>query len=109
LLSALVALLLTAGCDHAPEIVQISGSKFGTSYNITIVADQPAPADLAEQIDEVLDVVDLAMSTYKSESELSLFNRLPAGKRQGRLRNSGLSYTPAVRSGNRALALSIPA
>jgi thiamine biosynthesis lipoprotein len=44
------------------------------------VADQPAPADLAEQIDEVLDVVDLAMSTYKAESELSLFNRLPAGQ-----------------------------
>ena len=80
LLSALVALLLTAGCDHAPEVVQISGSKFGTSYNITIVADQPAPADLAEQIDEILDVVDLAMSTYKAESELSLFNRLPAGQ-----------------------------
>ena len=80
LLSALVALLLTAGCDHAPEIVQISGSKFGTSYNITIVADQPAPADLAERIDAALDVVDLSMSTYKSESELSLFNRLPVGE-----------------------------
>lgn len=80
LLSALLALLLTAGCDHAPEVVQISGSKFGTSYNITIVADQPAPADLAEQIDQALDVVDLAMSTYKSESELSQFNRLPVGQ-----------------------------
>ena len=80
LLSALLSLLLLAGCDHAPEIVQISGSKFGTSYHITIVADQPAPADLAEQIDEALDVVDLAMSTYKSESELSQFNRLPVGQ-----------------------------
>ena len=80
LVSALIALLLSAGCDHAPEIVQISGSKFGTSYHITIVADQPAPADLAEQIDAALDVVDLSMSTYKSESELSLFNRLPLGE-----------------------------
>ena len=78
LLSALIALLLIGGCDHAPEVVKISGSKFGTSYHITIVADQPAPADLAEQIDAALDVVDLSMSTYKSESELSLFNRLPA-------------------------------
>ena len=83
LLSALVSFLLLSGCDHAPEIVQISGSKFGTSYHITLVADQPAPADLAEQIDEVLDVVDLAMSTYKSESELSLFNRLPLGEEVG--------------------------
>jgi len=78
LLSALVSFLLIGGCDHAPEVVKISGSKFGTSYHITIVADQPAPADLAEQIDAALDVVDLSMSTYKSESELSLFNRLPA-------------------------------
>jgi thiamine biosynthesis lipoprotein len=78
LLPALIALLLIGGCDHAPEVVKISGSKFGTSYHITIVADQPAPADLAEQIDAALDVVDLSMSTYKSESELSLFNRLPA-------------------------------
>ena len=65
LLSALIALLLIGGCDHAPEVVKISGSKFGTSYHITIVADQPAPADLAEQIDAALDVVDLSMSTYK--------------------------------------------
>ncbi len=80
LVSALVSFLLLGGCDRGPEIVQISGSKFGTTYNITIVADQPAPADLAEQIDALLDVVDLAMSTYKSESELSLFNRLPLGE-----------------------------
>jgi thiamine biosynthesis lipoprotein len=80
LLPALVSFLLLSGCDHAPEIVQISGSKFGTSYNITIVADQPAPADLSEQIEDALDIVDLAMSTYKSESELSLFNSLSVGE-----------------------------
>ena len=80
LLSALVSFLLLSGCDHAPEIVKISGSKFGTSYHITIVADQPAPADLAERIDAALDVVDHSMSTYKSESELSLFNRLPVAE-----------------------------
>ena len=51
--------------------------KMGTSYHITVVADQLAPEDLAEQIDDVLNKVDLSMSTYKSESELSQFNRLP--------------------------------
>ena len=34
-----------------PEVIKISGSKMGTSYHITVVADQPAPEDLAEQID----------------------------------------------------------
>lgn len=73
----LVSFSLTSGCDHAPEIIKISGSKMGTTYHVTIVADQPAPADLAEQIDRALSAVDQSMSTYKSQSELSQFNRLP--------------------------------
>lgn len=80
LLSAVLTTLLLAGCDHAPEVIHISGAKMGTSYHITVVAEQPAPADLAEQIDNALNRIDLSMSTYKSESELSQFNRLPAGE-----------------------------
>ncbi len=76
----LLAISLVSGCDHAPEIIKISGSKMGTSYHVTIVADQPAPADLAEQIDRVLSAVDQSMSTYKAESELSQFNRLPVSE-----------------------------
>jgi thiamine biosynthesis lipoprotein len=74
---SLLILSLVSGCDHAPEMIKISGSKMGTTYHVTIVADQPAPADLAEQIDQVLSAVDQSMSTYKSQSELSQFNRLP--------------------------------
>ena len=77
LLFLLLAFILSSGCDHAPEVIKISGSKMGTSYHITIVADQPAPADLAEQIDRVLSEVDQSMSTWKTQSELSQFNRLP--------------------------------
>jgi thiamine biosynthesis lipoprotein len=73
----LLTFALVSGCDHAPEVIKISGSKMGTSYHVTIVADQPAPADLAEQIDQVLSAVDQSMSTYKTQSELSQFNRLP--------------------------------
>ena len=76
----LVSFSLLSGCDHAPEIIKISGSKMGTTYHVTIVADQPARADLAEQIDQVLSAVDQSMSTYKSQSELSQFNRLPIGE-----------------------------
>jgi thiamine biosynthesis lipoprotein len=76
----LLTSILVSGCDHAPEIIKISGSKMGTTYHVTIVADQPAPADLAEQIDQVLNAVDQSMSTYKSQSELSQFNRLPIGE-----------------------------
>ena len=76
----LLIFVLVSGCDHAPEIIKISGSKMGTSYHVTIVADQPAPADLADQIDQLLSAVDQSMSTYKSQSELSQFNRLPVSQ-----------------------------
>jgi len=76
----LLIFVLVSGCDHAPEIIKLSGSKMGTSYHVTIVADQPAPADLADQIDQLLSAVDQSMSTYKSQSELSQFNRLPVSQ-----------------------------
>ena len=71
---ALLALLLGA-CQRGPEIVKISGAKLGTTYHITVVADQPAPADLDRRLAAIIDRVDNAMSTYKAESELSRFNR----------------------------------
>jgi thiamine biosynthesis lipoprotein len=83
-LSALTVfcLLGLAGCDSRPEVINISGTKMGTSYHITVVADQPAPADLAARIDAALDLVDLSMSTYKPSSELSQFNQLPVNQQQ---------------------------
>jgi thiamine biosynthesis lipoprotein len=84
LLSALVIITLLglAGCDSGPEIIKISGTKMGTSYHITVVADQPAPADLAARIDAALDIVDQSMSTYKPQSEISRFNGLPGDSQQ---------------------------
>ncbi len=79
LLFAFIALL--AGCNRGPEIIKISGSKMGTSYHVTIVADQPAPVDLAKQIEQTLDRVDQSMSTYKVDSEISQFNQLDVGQR----------------------------
>jgi FAD:protein FMN transferase len=70
------SLLGLAGCDSRPEIIKLSGTKMGTSYHITVVADQPAPDDLAERIEAVLNEVDQSMSTYKADSEISHFNRL---------------------------------
>ena len=68
--------MLISGCDYGPEIVEISGKKFGTTYRLTIVADQPAPADLSEMIDSELNKIDVSMSTYKPSSEINQFNRL---------------------------------
>lgn len=73
-------LAIVVGCGARPEIIQLEGTKMGTSYRITVVADQLAPDDLHQRIDDLLSTVDNSMSTYKSDSELSRFNRLPVGQ-----------------------------
>ena len=72
----LLSALLLSGCDRGPEIVKISGTKMGTTYHITVVADQPAPDNLAVLIEAELDRVDHSMSTYKPNSEINQFNQL---------------------------------
>ena len=54
----------------------------GTTYSITVVADQLPPDDLSQQVDRLLSEVDSSMSTYKNESEISRFNRLSVGQTQ---------------------------
>ena len=76
----LLVILSLLGCSNKPEVLNISGSKMGTTYQITIIADQLPPEDLEQQIEELLSKVDNSMSTYKENSEISQFNRLPVGK-----------------------------
>lgn len=70
-----------AGCSFKPEqqIWEISGPIFGTRYHISVVMedDQIRLQQLAGGIEQVLDGVDAAMSTWREDSELSRFNSLP--------------------------------
>ena len=75
------ALSFLVGCDHGPEVIKISGAKFGTTYSVIVIADQIPPPNLEELIDDRLDLIDVSMSTYKVESELSEFNRLIPGEK----------------------------
>jgi len=72
----LLSVTLLIGCGSGPEIIKISGSKMGTTYHITVVADQPAPDNLAVLIEAQLDRIDHSMSTYKPDSEINQFNQL---------------------------------
>lgn len=76
LLSAMLTLL---GCGSGPNVVTFSGVKFGTTYNVIIVADQPVPENLSTLIDAALDRIDASMSTYIASSEISRFNGLAVG------------------------------
>jgi len=58
------------------EVYSITGTTMGTTYSIKIVEDEDTPSfiKLDEIIDSVLVDVNQKMSTYISNSELSLFN-----------------------------------
>ena len=77
---AAITTILLVGCSTKPEVIELSGTKMGTTYHIKVVADQLPPEDLHQRIDKLLSVVDNAMSTYKPNSELSRFNRLAVGQ-----------------------------
>lgn len=77
---AAITTILLVGCSTKPEVIELSGTKMGTTYNIKVVADQPVPDNLHQQIDDLLSVVDNSMSTYKPDSELSRFNRMAVGQ-----------------------------
>lgn len=75
---ALIGLALLAGCKPAPVQQQFTGSIMGTSYHVSVImpSDDSAERDkIAQGIHQTLVDIDLKMSTYKPESELSRFNR----------------------------------
>lgn len=75
----MLTLVALAGCSFQPdeEVWEISGPAFGTSYHISVVLpeDHGKLEALAKGIDETLEGVDVSMSTWREDSELSKLNR----------------------------------
>lgn len=67
------------GCQDKPEDLSISGTTMGTTYHITLVSVPPSlsQASLEKDIEQILQKVNLQMSTYMDESEISRFNQSP--------------------------------
>ncbi|MCI0492454.1 MAG: FAD:protein FMN transferase, partial [Planctomycetes bacterium] len=81
MVTLLVALPQTAGSrSAAAEQVVLSGPTMGTTYHVKFVPKQSreAYADLPERIHAVLEEINGQMSTYRTDSEVSRFNRAPA-------------------------------
>lgn len=70
------ALVLLSACSRRDPI-ELSGPTMGTTYSVKIV-DPPqgmTAAGAREIVDEVLALIDVQMSTYRADSEISSFNR----------------------------------
>lgn len=78
----LLAILFLAGCSENKqkiEIVSFSGVTMGTTYTVKWVGGNEAQISaIRKEVTTALLSVNQAMSTYIADSELSLFNQLPA-------------------------------
>ncbi len=74
-----LALALLAACNGRPEPVRLAGETMGTSWHVTVIpgTGSPTPDVLQQGIGAVLEAVNLSMSTYRADSEISRFNALP--------------------------------
>lgn len=85
LLLALVAIILATilfkAVSFSPEQVSFSGPTMGTTYTVKYIttANSPSLDELKSNVDSVLVHVNKLMSTYDPTSELSEFNKQPAG------------------------------
>jgi thiamine biosynthesis lipoprotein len=69
-----VIILLAAGCDLKKEAV-ISGRTMGTTYHIKVVSGYfQNIEDLEKKIENRLEEINAGLSTYRRNSEISLFN-----------------------------------
>ena len=72
-----VCLSVLTACSERQQLVQLTGSAMGTSWNVSIVPESsshPADAELQRGIESILDDVNRSMSTYQEDSEISRFN-----------------------------------
>ncbi|OAT24702.1 FAD:protein FMN transferase [Proteus myxofaciens] len=71
----LCALFLLSACGEKQQV--LNGETMGTYYSIKYVPDSHSPSQevLQKEIDRILEEVNDQMSTYRPQSELSLFNQ----------------------------------
>jgi len=77
----LLAFLFLAGCSQQKDeiIVSTAGMTMGTTYSVKWVdSDESRVTDIHTQVETALQAVNQSMSTYIDDSELSMFNQMPA-------------------------------
>lgn len=74
-----LAVFLLGGC--AEKIEELTGPTMGSSYSVKYVPNAATPprAAVQEAVDAILAEIDQQLSTYRNDSLIAQFNRLPAG------------------------------
>jgi FAD:protein FMN transferase len=81
-LQIICSLLVFSACSKPTPTNLIAGSIFGTSYNIKIVAPIATDklASLQTDIHQRLEKIDASMSSWRSDSQINLFNKIPVNQ-----------------------------
>lgn len=78
--ACLCALALLGGCAGTPALTTLRGPTMGTTWSVKLVLPAGRSAgELQRGIQREADLVVAQMSTYESDSDLSRYNRAPAG------------------------------
>ena len=67
-------LISLSACDRAPQVHVFTGASMGTTYRIKIVSNQ-RPHKAGKMIERTLEELEAALSTWRSDSWVSRFNR----------------------------------
>lgn len=80
---AVCLIFLTVAAPAAAQLQRLDGQTMGTTWSVQLVLPSAQSAEqVRRDIQAELDRVDGQMSTYRPQSELSRFNRAPAGSWQ---------------------------
>jgi FAD:protein FMN transferase len=73
--------VLVAAAEPAPAVASLTGPTMGTTYHIKYWGvGEDSPPKVKGDVDRLLAEFDQQMSTYRDDSELSQFNKAPAGE-----------------------------
>lgn len=76
----LLSLFVLVGCSGEAKHFMIRGETMGTTYQVTVLGEPEDKAVLAQEIDQLLLILNDIASTYIEDSELNEFNRAPIGE-----------------------------
>jgi FAD:protein FMN transferase len=91
---------VSRAAESAPALASLTGPTMGTTYHIKYWGEgSDSPPQVKQAVDALLAEFDRQMSTYRDDSELSHFNKAPAGEWVGVSRATAHVVSESLRYG----------